>query len=301
MRTFVGLDCGGSSSRVLAVDASGKAIFEGRGGPANLLATPPAVLERSLREATSGCPPPTAVCGAFAGLVGEDERARALGLLERLFPHAALRAEADYAAAHAAAPAGTDVTIVAGTGSLVCGYDRGGNLVKTGGGGYLLGDEGSGFRYGRAALAAFVHRFEAPSAVLTDEVGAVFGTRDPAAATAVLYATPSPQALLARLFPAFASDLDGGRAYAEEVTEQESRALAAVVARHVDRHLSHRSALRVALTGGVWKATDRLTAALRRALEERLPGRSIEIERTERPPVQGAVELAKEQLIGNGD
>ncbi len=301
MLIFVGLDCGGSTSRLLAVDESGEPIFEGHGGPANLLTTPLSIVEQSLREAAEGCPLADAACGAFAGLVGEDERRRALDLLQKTFPDASLRAEPDYAAAHAAAPPGTDVTVIAGTGSLVCGYDAHGKLAKTGGGGYLLADEGSGFRYGRAALAHFVHEPGARSPELVDAVYQIFGSREAAVVTTALYAVASPQNLLARLVPAFAADLDAGATYAQTGCEKESAELAAVVAKHIETHLFDRPFVRIALTGGVWNATDHLQRQFRSSLEERLPKRQIEIERTKRPPVQGAVALAKEQLIGNGN
>src|SRR5436309_909319 len=109
MSVFVGLDCGGSSSRVLAIDDSGKAVFRGHGGPANLLSTPKASVLCNLKAATAGCPRPESVCGCFAGLVDEELRQRALDDLRRLFPRAKLfRAEPDYVAALAACGPGTD-------------------------------------------------------------------------------------------------------------------------------------------------------------------------------------------------
>lgn len=301
MTTFVGLDCGGSTSRVLAVDASGEAVFRGQSGPANLLATPEDIVVRNLRRATQGCPPAVAVCGAFAGLVGPVERARAEDLLRELFPGAAVRAEADYAAAHAAAPAGTHVTVIAGTGSLVCGTDADGRLAKTGGRGYLLGDEGSGYRLGHAALAHFLRRPSARTANLWTAVESVFGSREDAAIVAAVYGAPSPQPLLARLLPAFAKDLDAGAAYAEAIAAREQADLAELVATHVETHLFDLPRVRIALTGGVWSATDRFERLFRESLEGWLPDREVEIDRIVRPPVQGAVALAKEIAIGNGE
>ena len=301
MRTFVGLDCGGSTSRVLAVDETGEAVFRGQSGPANLLATPEEIVVRNLRKATEGCPPADSVCGAFAGLVGPNERERALALLRDLFPGAEVRAETDYAAAHAAAPPGTHITIIAGTGSLVCGQDAAGRLVKTGGWGYLLGDEGSGFRYGHAALVHFLRRPGGRTANLLAAVESVFGSREAPAIVAAVYQAPSPQPLLARLLPAFAADLDAKAAYAEAIAAREEADLAELVALHVETHLFDHPTVRIALAGGVWNATDRFEALFRRSLEGWLPDRQIVIERIVRPPVQGAVALAKERMIGNGE
>ncbi len=300
MRTFVGLDCGGSTSRVLAVDERGEAVFRGQSGAANLLATPLETIRRSLRQSTEGCPPATAACGAFAGLVGPDQRRQAVALLGEFFPGAQLRAEPDYAAAHAAAPEGTDVTIVAGTGSLVCGHDAEGRLTKTGVGGYLLGDEGSGFRFGRAALVHFLGDSIERSDGLGEKVAGLFGTSERAEIVAAVYRAPSPQVLLARLMPAFAADLRDGLAYAESVAEREEDELATTVALHAVRHLANRSTVGIALAGGVWKASERFERLLRESLERRMPGVRFEVRHVVRPPVQGSVELAREIIDGNG-
>lgn len=294
MHTFVGLDCGGSTSRVLAVDEMGKAVFRGQSGPANLLATPEEIVIRNLRKASEGCPPATSVCGAFAGLVGPSEKTRAENLLRELFPGAAVRAEADYAAAHAAAPAGTHVTIIAGTGSLVCGNDHDGHLVKTGGRGYLLGDEGSGYRFGHAALVHFLRRPGARTANLWGAVESIFGTREDSAIVSRVYQAPSPQPLLARLLPAFAADLDAGAAYAEAIAAREQTELAELVATHIETYLFELDKVRIALAGGVWNASEQFERLFRTSLQGWLPEVEIEVDRIVRPPVQGAVELAKE-------
>ncbi len=300
MPIFVGLDCGGSTSRALAVDENGEPVFRGQSGPANLLSTPQEVIVRNLRRATEGCPPATAVCGAFAGLVGTVQRELAEGLLHELFPGAIVLGVADYAAAHAAAATGTHVTVIAGTGSLVCGYDAEGTLVKMGGRGYLLGDEGSGYRFGHAALVHFLRRPAARSALLQDAVEKTFGTRDDAAIVSAVYQAASPQPLLARILPAFAIDLEAGDPYAEAFAQAELAELAELVATHVETHVFDVPTVRIALAGGVWSASGRFERIFQQALEDRLPERRIEIDRIVRPPVQGAVALAKEQLIGNG-
>ena len=299
MPTYVGLDCGGSASRVLAVDEKGDAIFRGQSGPANLVSTPTETIERNLRRASAGCPEATAVCGAFAGLIGPKERTHAERLLHELFPAAAVRAEPDYAAAHAAAPKGTRITVIAGTGSLVCGDGKDGKLVKSGGRGYLLGDEGSGFRFGRAALMRFLRHPDSSTPPLGAAGQSLFDTREEAAIVSAVYGKPSPQTLLARLLPAFASDLEAGQTYAETFAIQEEAELADVVATLLEGQALDAEDFRIALSGGLWGATPKFESHFQRALEERLPDRRIRLERLTTPPVRGAVALAKETARGN--
>ena len=52
----------------------------------------------------------------------------------------------------AGAPGGVGIVVVSGTGSIAFGVDPGGRTARSGGWGYLLGDEGSAFWLGHAAV-----------------------------------------------------------------------------------------------------------------------------------------------------
>ena len=99
MAIFLGLDCGGSSSRALALDESGNRVYERSSGSANLSSTPYARLRRNLNTVLQGAPAPTSVCGCFAGLIDEETRQTALEILREAFPSARLAAVPDFAAA----------------------------------------------------------------------------------------------------------------------------------------------------------------------------------------------------------
>ena len=119
MAVFLGLDCGGSSCRAVAVNTSGAILHQGQAGPANLANTPPGRLQNHLYRATENSPAPDFVCGCFAGLLTADDRSRANDILARTFPSAKVRSEPDYYAALMASE-DADVCVVAGTGSVVC-------------------------------------------------------------------------------------------------------------------------------------------------------------------------------------
>src|SRR5205807_213868 len=143
--------------------SEGNTVFRGEAGPANLSTTPNDQLQANLRKALHNAPQPNFACACFAGLATEDDRQRATIILAELFPKARLRIERDYPAAFVASPDGTDVCVIAGTGSLVCSRiaseseiqnpkSKIQNFQKSGGNGYVLGDDGSAFQYGRALL-----------------------------------------------------------------------------------------------------------------------------------------------------
>ena len=54
---------------------------------------------------------------------------------------------------------GVGVALIAGTGSVAFGRAADGRTIRCGGWGYLLGDEGSGYAIGRAALRLAPRRF----------------------------------------------------------------------------------------------------------------------------------------------
>lgn len=163
----------------------------------------------------------------------------------------------DYAAAWAVAPPGTDIVVIAGTGSVV--VSRADGYVVTGGAGVAGGDPGSALRLGHSALA---------------HAGV-----DSGGLTAVEVAR-------------HAVGLTGAAAGDESWAVQALRSEIAVLAEDVRRHAARigRVHLRstVAVAGGVFSspaAIAELTVAL---------GASFEVVRVEADPVLGAVRIARE-------
>jgi len=295
-KVFVGIDCGGSSCRVLAVDADGGVLFQGQAGAANLVTTPEPRLRKNLASASEGCPSATAVCGCFAGLVNEELRRKGEGLLRELYPGAAVRAEADYAAAYYASEAGTDVCVIAGTGSLVCSR-VGDRIVKSGGRGYILGDFGSGYHFGRDALLHYLDHPADASKRVRQAVEEAFRTTDEGQIVAAVYRSQTPAGLLAKLAKPLGLDAQAGERYALESIERNFSLLVPIVVKHVHEHLPDGHKLAVSLSGGVWRSNIVFRDHFASLLTEALPRRIVFVERLRRPPLFGAVELAKETAV----
>lgn len=298
MRIFVGLDCGGSSSRVWAVNEAGESIFQGSSGAANLTSTPELRIRRNLATAAQGCPAPDAVCGCFAGLIDPSTREKGFQLVRELFPSAAVRVEPDYTAAlHASSPE-TTVCVIAGTGSLVCSR-TGDQVVKSGGRGYLLGDEGSAFRYGRDALNHYLDDPKKASKALRQQVEHVFGEADEPQILGAVYGSLATAALVARFAKPLGKDAMDGQLYALQSIQRNTSAFVQVIQRHMMRFHAESENWNVCLAGGVWKIAPCFKLELERQLEAAVPNRKWNVYRTVNPPVYGAVQLAKEMMIGN--
>jgi glucosamine kinase len=296
MSIFVGLDCGGSSSRVMAVDGQGAILYQGHSGAANLVTTPEARLRRNLLHAASGCPQPSYACGCFAGLISEDVRKRGLYHLRELFPEAQVRAEPDYTAAYYASPPETDICVISGTGSLVCSR-QGGNVVKSGGRGFILGDEGSSFQFGRDAVNRFLRNPNDCSPLLQEAILEHFGTQEANEIIAAIYRSGTPATLLGKFAKALGQDAQAGQPYALASLHRHLNELGSVVREHFDANFrTHRNTLAVCLSGGLWKSSPIFKDSFQRLLPQILPVESVTVVRISRPPLHGAVELAREMV-----
>jgi N-acetylglucosamine kinase-like BadF-type ATPase len=250
-------------------------------------------LRRNLQSAAQGCPPADSVCGCFAGLVNEDLRARGEGLLRDIFRGAKVRAEPDFAAAFFASAPGTDVCVIAGTGSLVCSLYEG-KLVKSGGRGFLLGDFGSGFHFGRDALIHFLDHPTTSSLALRQKVTELFDSSDPGTILESVYKAASPAGVLAKLAKPLGHDAQNGETYAKDSLTRNFGLLTGIVREHVDRFLTISGRVSVSLSGGVWRAAPIFVTCFEHALQTALPARQVAVRRISQPPVAGAVALARD-------
>lgn len=162
----VGLDIGGSKTHgVLWRDGVLRA--ESKAGSSNVQNVTPHAAAENLRElfrelsalaGTGG-----AVGRVVAGSGGVDtaadaERLRALIAVEA--PTASIDVVHDTRLILAAGAARTGIAVIAGTGSVAWGVAADGNEARSGGWGYLLGDEGSGYWIAREAVRRALHRHD---------------------------------------------------------------------------------------------------------------------------------------------
>lgn len=159
---FVGVDGGATRTAVLATDEAGVPLarLEGGAGLVDPVAPEAGVValldlvDAAIAQAGEA-PPVLVLCCALAGAGGERERL----LLEATLTRSGIARDVlvvtdAEAALHDAFGAGPGILLVSGTGSIAFGRGRDGRVARTGGWGLLLGDEGSGYALGRAALRA---------------------------------------------------------------------------------------------------------------------------------------------------
>jgi N-acetylmuramic acid 6-phosphate etherase len=289
--TVLGIDAGGTSTRARVV--AGEIVLHAcTGGPGNPLTVHAETLAQHYAQALDGCPVPAVVAACAAGAGDPQARRQIESLLAARFPLSEIHVFPDYAGAWMAAPSGTDVVVLAGTGSVVCSRTRDGGFVSSGGLGWILGDHGSAARLGRALLE---HYCAAPDAQLASRVERLFGTSAPTRIAAAIQSSPTPPALLATAAPTLTAAADRGERWAEDVLQSEMGALAWTLLSHAAAHLSPTGPLTVALAGGVWESAA-AQAIFASALID--SGLDCSVARVQREPVEGAVRLAVELSDG---
>ena len=286
---LVGIDAGGSRTRVRA-SCHGEVIYEGTGGPGNPLTADLETVRASYLAALGGFPLPACVAACVSGAGSEPHRTRITELIAGRFPSADVLVVPDYVAAFLAAPPGTDVCVVAGTGSVVCSEAEDGTYPVSGGRGWILGDHGSATRLGRAALEQFVND---PGSVTPPFAAAIekeFGDADWRSVVRTVNSARNPAPLLARAAPLLTAAAESQSRWATDRLDTEMTALAATAAAHIQQNLPAAAELSVALSGGVW-SSPLARLSLTAALEQRCSGQ-IHVTRSSRDPVEGAVRLA---------
>ncbi len=152
MRYVIGIDAGGTKTAGLLADETGRILREARGGGANLRVQGELGVEKSLFQVIDALDAPASVdalCLGIAGVARAEEQTLVRDLLRRLGIRRAVRIVNDaLVALVAGAPAGHGIVLVAGTGSIAYGVDPSGKSARSGGWGYLLGDERLGFLAG---------------------------------------------------------------------------------------------------------------------------------------------------------
>ncbi|MCB0826160.1 MAG: hypothetical protein KDC26_08215 [Armatimonadetes bacterium] len=300
MALFLGLDCGGTTTRSRIEDENGNVVFEGKAGSANLASTPEAEIKRNLEDALKGAPKVDFVFGGFAGLLTASDRHRAINILNFVTGTEAVEAQPDFHAAIAADPETIGI-VISGTGSKVASRTRAG-VVKSGGGGLYLGDLGSAADIGRRAIHATI--LSACREEATNEfwrtLADLFGTDEPDQVVAAVYRSLTPAAKLARIAPSVVFDADRGKKYARECLDGALSDLADEVWCHAKLHHANLEVLKLSATGGLWEVKPEMLDYFIAIVERRKPDvvshplPKIELTKLEIAPVVGAVNLARE-------
>lgn len=295
---YLGLDAGGSKTRLIGRTGADGSTFTIDGGAANpqrvgmqgsssvlaeLIAS--AIRERGETEAVRVC---AGVAGAGRSAQQQqladrvESLVKGLAQIEDVRVHVVHDAEI---ALEAAFPGEGGIVVIAGTGSVVLARTPDGRVERSGGWGYLLGDEGSGHVIGLRGINAVCAALDGgPETALVELAREKVNIASIADAIERVYQDQVPCQHFA---PTVVDAAAKGDAVARRIIEEEAAKLADQV--HWLQQRLPDVQQRIALHGGI-TGIRFYQDALCEAIEERIPG--WEIRRKVDPPWMGALRLA---------
>ena len=284
MKTFLGVDGGGTKTRFLLIDETGRVLASHREGPAYYLEIGLDELCRMLARGIeqtlrAGQVSAQDLSYAFLGLPAYGEDSKLLPALDaapaQALPHRRYRCDNDMVCGWAGALAGAEgINIVSGTGSIAYG-ELAGRKARAGGWGELFSDEGSSYWLAREGLRLFARMSDgrSPLGPLYEHVRRHFALAHDLDLCGAIYGKDMAQrshfAQLSQLLTAAAAEGDPAARELFDRAAQELADLVDAVRRQLQ--VPADASVAVSSSGGMFQPGNGLREALGAELRRRSP------------------------------
>lgn len=304
---ILGIDGGGTKTVAWLASPRPNSQILGRGtsGPSNQRAVGPVLAMKNLDAAVesafenAGLNRQTvhAACLGLAGVDRPSDRGAVLQWADDARLALRVRVVNDAVPLLFAGPGnGTGIALIAGTGSLAWGRNSMGQTARAGGWGYLLGDEGSAFALGTAALKAVIMAADgrAEETALLQPVLESLKISSTAEIVPAVYSSEIPRAVLAGLAPLlFQPELQEDAAV-RHIVHQAAQDLATMTD-SVARQLHMPAPYPLAVTGSVLLQQETYRTAILQALTQ--SGCATPSVTLVPDAAEGAIRLAEDLLL----
>ncbi|MFN2449508.1 MAG: N-acetylglucosamine kinase [Candidatus Baltobacteraceae bacterium] len=295
---IVGVDAGGTKTavayrlgdappRILMAEGANAATL----GPERAGASIASLVERALDGAQ-----PHAL---FVGMAGGGTASLAQSVrdvLQARFARARIAVGDDAAAAlRANIPGGDGAVLIAGTGSIAY-AECGAQTFRCGGFGYLLGDEGSGFSIGAAALKHLLRAYDrrGPRDALADAIETHLQVHDAQEAVAAVYGRKFPVTTIAQAGAIVVEAAGTGERSALKIVQNAALELCDLAKAVIRKAGLSQTGAPLAFSGGLLGTNSVLSYLLETRLLNELP--QTPLVKTANAPVSGALMLASRLL-----
>lgn len=232
------VDAGATNCRAVLCAQDGHVLGYSQGGPCNYQSIGELQAKRTLTDVLTALVPagqyPLRVKRAVFGIAGLDtqgDRQVLIPMVAEALAAACIQAEdvlldndAMMTLLGAVGPE-PGVLIIAGTGSIACGITPDGRQARAGGWGHRIGDEGSGFAIGKAALVHIMRAYDGRegTSAITDHVLQQLGMVCPEEIVNWVYGREYTVDKVASLAPILCRLAEAGDWKAREIINQASR------------------------------------------------------------------------------
>jgi N-acetylglucosamine kinase-like BadF-type ATPase len=294
----VGVDAGGTSTKASA-SRDGDAYGRAQGAAANASAIgferAAAAIASVIEEALQG-ESAQAICVGAAGAGRKEVSGAFEAELRKRFPGARVCVCDDARIAlRAAVPDGDGIVLISGTGSIAYG-EFGESVVRAGGYGYLVGDEGSGFAIGSAAVRLLLRSYDGRSIAdaFTAQVAAALGSSCANDVLERVYRNEHPVRALAALAPMVIEAANAGQRAANKILQAAALDLSDLVKSLLRAADAGRSEIPIVFAGGLLRDNSLLTYLLETRLINEHP--FLHAVKGAAAPQFGALALAQRML-----
>lgn len=290
MKYYLGIDGGGTKTTAIICDENAQLISRFVGESINYNSVGMETARKNLKATVDGVlPNDVKLNAAFIGMSAISERADdefTKKLCEGIIDCDKITMDSDvYIGLEAMRCDGSAAMVISGTGSMAVGRLPDGEIIHTGGWGYILGDEGSGYAICIDALRAAICGYEgsAEKTLLTDAVKEHYQVNDMLELIDIFYDPPMPRSEIAKLAPIVfkCSENDG---VADAIIRNHAQLLANTVSALLSQ-LPEGTPL--GLWGGIFENYEKFRNLFSASVNERFPKTKINV--LEYAPEYGAV------------
>ncbi|HIC88163.1 MAG TPA: ATPase [Anaerolineae bacterium] len=303
----LGIDGGGTKTVCVALDVKGHERGRGMAGSSNyhnvgLVAAQAALkaaIEQALRAAGADKRDVRAICLGMSGVARPRDRKRVSQVLEAIgpFPKTLIFNDAIVALTGGVGRC-EGVVVISGTGCIAYGVNRQGEKARASGWGPLLGDEGSGYAIGMAALRAATCAYDGsgPPTILVERVLQFLGLGEMEDLVDWAYGQPFRWQRFARLAVVVEQAALEGDVVARGILRRAGEALGRAANAVIRRLGMANEPFELVTVGGVFKTQLGLREALAETVHTVAPQAQLIFPR--RGPAEGAALLALEAVLG---
>lgn len=270
MTVYVGVDAGGTKTRLAAFDTEGKLISEAVVGTVHPLQVSPEEAAASLKNGLQQLKLTDPDIRILAGMAGYGKDARLREAIEKSAAEAfaglqyVLMSDAELAL-HSAFNGKDGILLIAGTGSIAFGK-KGDEILRCGGWGSALGDEGSAWWVGKQLLNTYTRQADGrdPETVLKPTVEMHFDLQNPYDLISKMPKDRTQTAALAKLVSDLSEMKDPAAGKIFDLAALQLAELCNSLGAKYDRNVE------IAQIGGLWKAGEAIQKPFKAALNENL-------------------------------